>query len=425
MAHAIVTTESGLELQPGVDYQVDRSNASFHFDKLDEGIESVDCPFWGCTAVKAITIPNSLKTMKGDLFCDFTSLDTIVLAKDNPNFVFVDNVLYSKDRKRIVYAHPNIGPYYEVPQSVVRIDRMAFYNCKDLEEISLHDNIRTIGDQAFGCCKKLKRIVIPKKLKVIKTHTFADCVSLSEVVLQSGLKEIEWYAFYGCSSLHHIHIPESVRHINTHIASSLREYSVSPDSKHFATIDGVLFNKDLTKLIEMPRGRKIRNYVIPESVVEIGYDAFWLCKSLRHVSFPRGLRRIGEGAFGDCISLQELQLPDGIDTIQKDTFRYCEALKSIKLPRHLKKIGEGAFFCCDSLQSLSLPPSVKIIDMYSLPMELKELHLAYKDPQKAALGFYPQNFDKEDVILYVPKGLKEKYRNDEFGGRFERIEEEP
>ena len=63
--------------------------------------------------------------------------------------------------------------------------------------------------------------------------------------------------------------------------------------------------------------------------------------------------------------------------------------------------------------------------MYSLPMELKELHLAYKDPQKAALGFYPQNFDKEDVILYVPKGLKEIYRNDEFGGRFERIEEEP
>jgi hypothetical protein len=205
----------------------------------------------------------------------------------------------------------------------------------------------------------------------------------------------------------------------------LRDYTVSPDNKHFATIDGVLFNKDLTKLIEMPRGRKIRNYVIPESVVEIGYDAFWLCKSLRHVSFPRGLRRIGEGAFGDCISLQELQLPDGIDTIQKDTFRYCEALKSIKLPRHLKKIGEGAFFCCDSLQSLSLPPSVKIIDMYSLPMELKELHLAYKDPQKAALGLYSQTFDQSDLILYVPKGLKEKYRKDDFWERFEKIEEEP
>lgn len=393
--------------------------------ELDEGIESVDCPFWGCTAVKTIIIPNSLKTMKGDLFCDFSSLDTIVLAKDNPNFIIVDNVLYSKDKKRIVCAHPNIGPYYEVPQSVVRIDRMAFYNCKKLEEISLHDNIRTIGNHAFGCCKKLKRIVIPKKLKVIETHTFEDCVSLSEVVLQSGLKEIEWYAFYGCSSLHHIHIPESVRHIHTHIASSLRDYSVSPDSKHFATIDGVLFNKNLTKLIEMPRGRKIRNYVIPYSVVEIGHSAFWLCKSLRHVTLPIGIRRIGEGAFGDCISLHEIQLPDGIDTILENTFRYCEALKSIKLPRHLKKIGEGAFFCCDSLKSLSLPPSVKMLDMNSLPMELKELHLAYKDPQKAALGFYPQNFDKEDVILYVPKGLKEKYRNDEFWGRFEKIEEEP
>lgn len=392
--------------------------------ELDEGVESVDGPFYGCTAVKTITIPNSLKTMDGILFHDFSSLETIVLAKDNPNFVFVDNVLYSKDKKRIVCAHPNIGPYYEVPQSVVRIDRMAFYNCKNLEEISLHDNIRTIGNHAFGCCKKLKRIVIPKKLKVIETHTFEDCVSLSEVVLQSGLKEIEWNAFFGCSSLHNIFIPESVRYIHTGNAS-LRNYKVSPENKHFATIDGVLFNKDLTKLLEMPRGRKIRNYVIPDSVVEIGHSAFWFCNNLRHISFPIGLRRIGEGAFGDCISLQELQLPDGIDTIQKDTFRYCKALKSIKLPRHLKKIGEGAFFCCDSLKSLSLPPSVKMLDMYSLPMELKELHLAYKDPQKAALGFYAQNFDKEDLILYVPKGLKEKYRNDEFWGRFEKIEEEP
>lgn len=392
--------------------------------ELEEGIESVDSPFFGCTAVETITIPNSLKTMDGILFHDFSSLDTIVLAKDNPNFVFVDNVLYSKDKKRIVRAHPNIGPYYEVPKSVVRIDRLAFYNCKNLEEISLHDNIRTIGNHAFGCCKKLKRIVIPKKLKVIETHTFEDCVSLSEVVLQSGLKEIEWNAFFGCSSLHNIFIPESVRYIHTGNAS-LRNYKVSPENKHFATIDGVLFNKDLTKLLEMPRGRKIRNYVIPDSVVEIGHSAFWFCNNLRHISFPIGLRRIGEGAFGDCISLQELQLPDGIDTIQKDTFRYCKALKSIKLPRHLKKIGEGAFFCCDSLKSLSLPPSVKMLDMYSLPMELKELHLAYKDPQKAALGFYAQNFDKEDLILYVPKGLKEKYRNDELGGRFEKIEEEP
>lgn len=393
--------------------------------ELDEGVESVDCPFYGCTAVKTITIPNSLKTMEGDLFCDFSSLDTIVLAKDNPNFVFVNNVLYSKDKKRIVCAHPNIGPYYEVPQSVVRIDRMAFYNCKNLEEISLHDNIKTIGDHAFGCCKKLKRIVIPKKLKVIETHTFEDCVSLSEVVLQSGLKEIGWYAFYGCSSLHHIYIPESVRYIHTGMASFLRDYAVSPDNKHFTTIDGVLYNKDLTKLIEMPLGRKIRNYVIPDSVVEIGDDAFRLCESLRHISFPIGLRRIGEDAFGNCISLQELQLPDGIDAIQKNTFRYCEALKSIKLPKHLKIIGEGAFFCCDSLQSLSLPPSVKMIDMYSLPMELKELHLAYKEPQKAAHGFYPQTFDKEYFILYVPKGLKERYEKDDFWGRFEKIEEEP
>ena len=70
-----------------------------------------------------------------------------------------------------------------------------------------------------------------------------------------------------------------------------------------------------------------------------------------------------------------------------------------------------------------------MLDMNSLPMELKELHLAYKDPQKAAPIFYSQInspvFDKEEFTLYVPKGLKEKYRKDDFWGRFESIEEEP
>ena len=193
--------------------------------ELEEGIESLGDIFPGCTAVKTITIPNSLRNLDGLVFSDFKSLRNIVLAKDNSYFVLENNVLYSKDRKRIIRALPCIGPHFVVPKSVRIIDRLAFSGCKSLEEITIHDYVRSIGNGAFSYCKKLKRIVLPQSLRKIEQHTFQECSVLSEVVLQSGIREIEWNAFFKCKSLHHIHLPESVRTIQTGFASSLKEYT--------------------------------------------------------------------------------------------------------------------------------------------------------------------------------------------------------
>ena len=210
--------------------------------ELEEGIEALDYIFPGCTAVKTITIPNSLSTLDGLVFSDFKSLRNIVLAKDNPYFVVENNVLYSKDKKRIIRALPCIGPHYVVPKSVRVIDRLAFCDCKHLEDITIDNQVRNIGNGAFKGCKKLKRIELPKKIKIIEQYSFDGCTSLSDVVLPSGLKEIGWNAFWNCKSLRHIHLPESVRSIQTGFAHSLQEYTVSPDNKYFTAIDGVLYN---------------------------------------------------------------------------------------------------------------------------------------------------------------------------------------
>ena len=142
---------------------------------------------------------------------------------------------------------------------------------------------------------------MPQSLRKIEQHTFQECSVLSEVVLQSGIREIEWNAFFKCKSLHHIHLPESVRTIQTGFASSLKEYTVSPNNKYFAAIDGVLYNKDLTKLIEMPRERNIRKFIVPDSVTSIGYNAFWYCERLKGIILPKGLKIIESDAFSYCI----------------------------------------------------------------------------------------------------------------------------
>ena len=394
--------------------------------ELEEGVETLGGAFWACSSVKTIILPKSLKSVYGYSFNFFSALQNVILPKNNPNLVLVDGILYTRDRKCLIRYFPNFRKKetrFVIPKSVRRIDSKAFYECKELEEIIIHDKVLTIGNSAFEECKKLKRIVLPKKLKKLEQMTFWHCSSLSEVVMPSALEEIELGTFADCDSLYHIHIPESVRKIDSAFCHAVREFTVSPDNKHFAAIDGVLYNKKITTLIEMPGGRKIKTIKIPDSVKTIGYNAFRCCNQLKHVIFPRALNWIQTSAFWGCNSLMEVDLPDGVEYISEEAFMDCKSLKHVKLSKRLKQIGDYAFRGCDNLGSLTIPQSVYHIGNGSLPQHLKELHVGYKDPQKAHLYYYP--LIDEETILYVPKGTKEKYQQHEIWEDFLNIEEEP
>ena len=271
--------------------------------ELGEGVEKLVGTFWMCTSVKTFVIPRSLKILDGYVFTHMTAIKKVILPKDS-NFTLIDGVLYTKDMKCLIRYFPNLhkkDSTFVVPNSVRTIDVSAFRECKHLEEVIIPDEVTSIGRWVFEECKKLKRIVLPKKLKKLEQMTFWHCSSLSEVVMPSALEEIELGTFADCDSLYHIHIPESVRKIDSAFCHAVREFTVSPDNKHFAAIDGVLYNKKITTLIEMPGGRKIKTFKIPDSVKTIGYDAFRCCNQLKHVIFPRGLNRIHTSAFRSCI----------------------------------------------------------------------------------------------------------------------------
>lgn len=379
--------------------------------ELEEGIESMNSPFHGCTSVKTIKIPNSLKEFGGTFFDSFKSLKKIIISNNHPYFVFTDNVLYSKDKKRIVFALKSIGPHFDVPKSVKKIDKGAFYGCTRLEEITFHDNVSSIGHHAFWGCKRLKKIVLPSKLRKLEDFTFVGCTSLHDVILPSGLKTIGWRAFGGCKSLHHIHIPKSVIKFDT-TGWDLQEYTVCPENKHFATIDGVLYNKDFTKLIAMPPGRKYKIFCIPESVTEIGREAFCNCKNLWYIVILDSVKKIGISAFYGCSSLKEIYFPEGIRTIPEKAFNGCKALKSIRLPNTLKRINDSAFCGCENLTSILIPPSVKYVGVYAWPYDLRELHISYKDPRKGYILLHAVCCYSDEFTIFVPKELKEIYEND-------------
>ena len=101
---------------------------------------------------------------------------------------------------------------------------------------------------------------------------------------------------------------------------------------------------------------------IPNTIKEIGTEAFMQCNSLKSIEIPSSVERIGDGAFRECTSLNSVKIPNSIKTIEKNTFDDCESLASIELPNSVKTIEGSAFGDCTSLVSIEIPNSVTNIE---------------------------------------------------------------
>jgi len=86
-----------------------------------------------------------------------------------------------------------------IPNTIRKIDTSAFKNCYSLKNISLPNSITEIKENAFDTCMKLTEISIPNKMKTIKMSTFYGCLSLKKVTIPASVTSIEAYAFSGCN----------------------------------------------------------------------------------------------------------------------------------------------------------------------------------------------------------------------------------
>ena len=138
-------------------------------------------------------------------------------------------------------------------------------------------------------------------------------------------------------------------------------FTVSKDNPAFSSLDGVLYDKEKTKVIKAPEKLK-GDFVIPESVTSIGKSAFYYCVDLTNIKIPEGVTSIGAGAFSDCSSLTNINIPEGVTSIGESTFSGCGSLTSIKIPEGVTRIGYSAFEGCLSLTNINIPKSVTIIE---------------------------------------------------------------
>lgn len=226
---------------------------------------------------------------------------------------------------------------------IVRIGEKVFYLCRLLASAPLGCNLVSTGDDAFGFCSALTSLSLPDSVVSIGRECFARCDALSAVEIGIGLQIIGQQAFYS--------------------DSGLTSFTVSEDNGSFSSVDGALFDKEQTELLQYPSGRREASYQIPAGVRRVrGYAFAWA--GVKRVVFPDNTVSVGEFAFSYS-AVEEIRFGANLHTIGKAAMEYCHALRNVSLPENLIEIGEAAFYDCRALEAVSVPDSVRTIRAYA------------------------------------------------------------
>lgn len=237
-----------------------------------------------------------------------------------------------------------------------------------------------------------------KTVTKIGKQAFLGCSKLVDVTIPNSITEIEMQAFYNCRKLTTVNIPASVTKIGAyafHTCTGLTDLYVDANNTEYSSVDGVLYDKAVKKLILCPNG-KSGEYTIPEGVTEIGGSSFYFSSKVTKVTIPSTVNKISSNAFVACLGLTEFDvnadntsfadvggvifnkalttivlvpngksgtytIPNGVTKIGANAFYYCTKLTSVNVPESVTTILANAFSYCTALKSISLTSNVSAI----------------------------------------------------------------
>ncbi len=260
-------------------------------------------------------------------------------------------------------------------KSVVDIRYYAFSNCTNLSSVTLPDSLETMMYGAFSGCSGLKKINIPKNVRSLgysdggESGVFWNCKNLEEITVdknnqyfssENGVvfnKNKTRLVVYPQGKKDSCYtIPNTVAEIeywgeqgfdgNKH----LKSINTNASNPNLTSVNGVLFNKDKTILIRYPEGKDGTSYTIPSTVKTIYYDAFENC-GFTSISIPGNVKNICEGAFSNCTQLKTVVIKDGVKNIDEYAFADCDNLTSIAIPQSITSMTD-ALYGCDNLTDI-------------------------------------------------------------------------
>ncbi len=199
-----------------------------------------------------------------------------------------------------------------------------------IETIVVEEGVTTIGTQAFQSLTNVTSISLPSTLTTIGAAPFAGLAGLTSIDLPQGLKTIGDQAF-AMSGLTSVTIPASVESVGLCAFSgcgNLAAIDVAEGCVGVCAVDGVLFTKDMTRLISYPAAKR-GDYVIPDGVVSLDGWAFMYATYLTNVTIPDSVTGLGFACFGGCMALSTVNIPASVTYIEPYPFVDCVNLTSL------------------------------------------------------------------------------------------------
>ncbi len=234
----------------------------------------------------------------------------------------------------------------------------AFDGCTSLTSVIVGENIENIGYAVFEDCKNLTRVSFSDSVLIINNRTFYGCESLWDFNLPPNLQSINTDVLFNCKQLTMLHIPDTVEKIysvNTLASSgsiggcaSLVELTVDPANPIYRSENNCVIRRSDNALV-----MGCTASIIPQGVTKIERLAFYGI-SPKHLTVPDTVVEIGENAFKGAVELQSITLGNSLSKIDALAFQNCTALQTIELPAGLTELGELSFSGCASLQSLTV-----------------------------------------------------------------------
>ena len=228
--------------------------------------------FAGCTKLNSVNLPDSVTVVDSSAFSNCSSLNEVH---------FPDTLT------RIGSYVLNATPYYSNPSNW--INGCLYYGYYLLSantsvvrnSYTVTERTKLIADGAFWNCVNLTDIVLPENITVIPAECLKNCSRLTSISISSKTTSIKNGAFSYCSSLESISLPGEI----TEIGNNAFAYCY-----------------------------KLQSINIPEKTQSIGEYAFFYCRELKHITLPENIKKLSKCAFSQT-SISELTIPKSVTEI--------------------------------------------------------------------------------------------------------------
>ena len=260
--------------------------------------------FSGFSELTSIIIPNSVTSIGSTAFVGCTGLSNVRIEDGENALKFSDSNYYK------TFANCAITSLYLGRNLTYDSNYSPFRSVNSLKDVTIGNNVTSIGNSAFYGCSDLSSITIPNSVTSIDNNAFYGCNSINTITLSSNLMSIGNEAFPTHKTTNVI-----IEDLSSWITFDLSTWKANP-----------LNNSEECCFIL--NGTEIRELIIPEGVQSISSGVFYNGKNITSVTFPQSVTSIGWSAFYGCTGLTSIEIPSSVTSIGYGAFSGCTGLKS-------------------------------------------------------------------------------------------------